>query len=160
MYVKFIEILRKLVVITFFASILGMILAGFLAHSGAWTGMFALIAAVDCLAAVPLVVEYVIRSYFEVRPKGVRKYQFSLLEMFAATTLVAVLLSCYQLFGNEVVPLGLLALVVVAFIFEARRRRSGATVRNPNRDLAAPPSHPSNEATTDSKANQYEDEPP
>jgi hypothetical protein len=158
MYARFIDYLRKLVVFTFFASVFGMFVAYEVANSREWFTLFAVIAGVDCLAAVPLVIEYVIRSYFEARPNGVQKYQFSLLELFAATTLFAVLLSCYKLLGNTVWPLGLSALVVVAYIVEVHRRKSGATVQNPSRDLAAPPTHPSSEATTESKATQNEHE--
>jgi hypothetical protein len=150
MYAKFVDYLRKLVVFSFIASVAGMILAVIAQSSHRWWfSVLLIIAIVDCLAAVPLVVEFVIQSYLEreVLPKGVGKYQFSLFELLSATTLCAVLLSCYVVFGNRIWPFVLLALVVVAYVFEARRRRSSGISPNAGRDAPTATTDPPAEIT-------------
>jgi len=157
MYATFVDNLRKIVAVVFAICGLGWVVCENL-HVNPWAGIFMIITIACFFAAIGLVAEYLVRSFLEVRPKGLQKYQFSLLEMFAAVTLFGVLLSCYKILGDAVWPLGIVFLAIVACIIEARRRSSAADAQDPLADAPDPRSRPPNRTTSDAESTMRENE--
>jgi hypothetical protein len=155
MYAKFIVGLQIVVVISFFVSLVGMVVCG---NSRALHLLFTGIAALDIFMAAALVVEYVVRSYLESRPKGLQKYQFSMFEMFAWTAVFAILLGCYKIMGNVVWFVGFIALAILAIVLETRRYNAAARLPKPAQHYPASlPSAP-NDATAESESKPNENE--
>lgn len=159
-YARYVDRLRWLVILILFVSVMCSCLVGLiLGHSYSlelfeWVGRILLVAKIAFFAAVPLLIEFIVRSYFEIRPNRLRKFQFTILELLAATSLVALVLSSYKFLDDLFVPLGFAALFIAAYLLELRRWISRPTIRNRGRDTTGSPSGQSAETATDSKAAQ------
>jgi membrane protein implicated in regulation of membrane protease activity len=140
MYAKFIDNLRKIVALIFGISGIGLIVCGnpSLLWSPLLATTFEFIVLACLITAFGLFVEYLIRSFLEVRPKGLAKYQFSLGESLIGMTLFAVLLSCHKILGDAFWPLVIVFLLFVACAVEFYRRKSEVVAKKPDHALAAP----------------------
>ena len=80
MYAKIIDNLRKTVACLFAVAGLGMTVCANLRYYW-WADVLGVVVFACLIATLGLVIEYIVRSWLEVRPQGLSAYQFSLREL-------------------------------------------------------------------------------
>jgi hypothetical protein len=135
MYLKFIDLAKKLVAVLFAVCGLGY---GIAANSTSRTARAILGAStLVCLVLVfGFFVEYIIRLWVERRTNGVKAFQFTLTEMLALTTVLAVVLGLYYTFGQPVVVMLILGVVLVGCAVEFADRVNRPQRSDPGVDHA------------------------